>query len=413
MAANLFNGSHGNITVSVICDTRRKTSDEKYPVKVRVTYQRERQYYKTGKKLTIDEWNDLAATKKHDLLAVKKELQAAFTMIDNVVTEMNNEGRFSFDNLNVQLGKGVTDTINTAFAAKIEQLEKDGHVGNMDIYVSAKRSFERYAGDRIPFDSINTEWLKSYEKHLLNEGKSYVTIGMYLRCLRAIINIARKSGTIKESQYPFGEDKYRIPKGKGRKIALTLQQIKLIRDYSDGTTTTERYRDLWFFSYLCNGINFNDMLQLKYGDIDGDIISWYRGKTINTSEVKEKIEAVVTPEMADLIEKYGNPATLPSNFIFPYLKGDETPIERKKIIKDVTKRTNKRLKLIGKAVGIEGLTTYVARHSFATVLKRSGAGTAFISESMGHGSEKTTQTYLGSFEIDERKKNAALLTNWD
>jgi integrase len=327
--------------------------------------------------------------------------------------EMNNEGSFSFDTLNVRLGKAVTDTVNTAFTAKIEQLEKDGAIGNMLNYRTAIRSIEHFASSRIAFDSITVEWLKRYEKHLLGEGKSYVTVSMYIRCLRAIMNEAKKTGILKENQYPFGEGKYKIPVGKGRKLALPLQQIKAIKNYSDGKETTERYRDLWFFSYLCNGINFGDMLQLKYGDIDGDVIRWYRAKTINTSEKKEKIEAVITPEMSAFIEKYGNPDKSTGNFIFPYLKGGESPMERKKIIMDVIKRTNKKLKTIGDAVGINGLTTYVARHSFATVLKRSGTNVAFISESLGHSSQKTTQNYLASFEVDERKKNAALLTNWD
>jgi integrase len=409
----LFNSAHGSITVSVVCDNRRETTDGKYPVKVRVTYKREQQYYKTGKKLTLAEWNELPSTKKSILVSVRKELQAAFKIIDDIVTEMNNEGGFSFDALNMRLGKAVTDTVNTAFAAKIERLEKDGAIGNMLNYRTAIRSIESFAGSRIAFDSITADWLKRYEKYLLGEDKSYVTVSMYIRCLRAIMNEAKKSGILKESQYPFGEGKYKIPVGKGRKLALTLQQIKSIKNYSDGKETTERYRDLWFFSYLCNGINFGDMLQLKYGDIDGDVIRWYRAKTINTSEKKEKIEAVITPGMSAIIEKYGNPDKSADKFIFPYLKGGESPIKCKKIIMDVIKRTNKRLKTIGNAVGINGLTTYVARHSFATVLKRSGTNVAFISESLGHSNQKTTQNYLASFEIDERKKNAALLTNWD
>jgi integrase len=413
LETKLFYGAHGSITVSVVCDNRRETNDRKYPIKIRVTYKRERQYYKTGKKLTLDEWDELSKTKKSILVSIRKELQAAFKIVDDAVMELNNDGNFSFDALNMRLGKAVTDSINTAFSAKIERLEKDGAIGNMMIYQTAARSFERYAGNRISFDSITIDWLKRYEKHLLDEGKSYVTVSMYIRCLRAIMNEAKSAGILKESQYPFGENKYKIPVGKGRKLALTLQQIKSIKDYSDGKETTERYRDLWFFSYLCNGINFGDMLQLKYENIEGDTIRWYRAKTINTSEIKEKIEAMVISEMLDLIGKYGNPDKSPDNFIFPYLKGGESPIERKKIIKDVIKRTNKRLKMIGDAVGIKGLTTYVARHSFATVLKRSGANIAFISESLGHSNQKTTQTYLAEFEIDERKKNAALLTNWD
>lgn len=62
---------------------------------------------------------------------------------------------------------------------------------------------------------------------------------------------------------------------------------------------------------------------------------------------------------------------------------------------------NQDLKTIGAAVGIQTpLTTYVARHSFATALKRSGVATAVISEAMGHSDERTTQIYLSEFETD-------------
>ena len=122
---------------------------------------------------------------------------------------------------------------------------------------------------------------------------------------------------------------------------------------------------------------------------------------------------MITPEMQSIIERWGNPDKKPNNYIFPYLTGDEDLTKKKNIIHDVVKRTNKRLKKIGAAVGVDGLTTYTARHSYATVLKRSGANIAYISESLGHTDLKTTEDYLASFEKDERKKNAALLTNFD
>ena len=88
-------------------------------------------------------------------------------------------------------------------------------------------------------------------------------------------------------------------------------------------------------------------------------------------------------------------------------------MKRKNLTKDLTKRINKRMKLIGEAVGIDGISTYTARHSFATVLKRSGANIAFISESLGHNDLKTTEHYLASFEKEERQKNANLLTKFE
>lgn len=119
----------------------------------------------------------------------------------------------------------------------------------------------------------------------------------------------------------FGKGKYEIPTGKGRKLALTLQQIKQIISYTDGAEATEHYRDLWFFSYLCNGININDMLKLKYANIDGDEIHFYRSKTMHTSKEKKEIYALITPEMKQIIDRWGNLDKNSNSYIFPFLDG--------------------------------------------------------------------------------------------
>ena len=87
--------------------------------------------------------------------------------------------------------------------------------------------------------------------------------------------------------------------------------------------------------------------------------------------------------MQAIIDKWGN-KPLPDNYIFPYMKGNETAIAAKAITRDVVKRINKRMKLIGEELGIGNITTYTARHSYATVLKRSGVNISYISESLGH-----------------------------
>lgn len=116
--------------------------------------------------------------------------------------------------------------------------------------------------------------------------------------------------------------------------------------------------------------------------------------------------------MQAIIDRWGNPPE-PDNFIFPYLNGTEDAMRQKTITKELTKRINMRMKQIGEAVGIDGISTYTARHSFATVLKRSGANIAYISESLGHNDLKTTEHYLASFEKEERQKNANLLTQFE
>lgn len=408
----MFKYSKDGVSVLTTQDARRKKQSGLYPVKIQVVYNRIQRYYNTGKELSTEEWSTLATSKSPKLMAIRSDVKNSFEKVENTVRSLLEEGNFSFDNLNIRLGKSAGDTLNTAYKNKINSLNESGAVGNAGVYSCSFRHIETYAGEKIAFDAITVDWLKKYEKAMLAEGKSYTTISMYLRSMRAIFNEVKSVGIIKEAQYPFGKGKYEIPVGKGRKMALSLQQIKQIVTYTDGAEATEHYRDLWFFSYLCNGINVNDLIRLRYSNIDGDELHFYRSKTLHTSREKKEIEALVTPEMKRIIDRWGNPDKSPNNYIFPFLDGYNTPIEQKKRTQDVTRRINKRLKMIGDKLGISGISTYTARHSYASVLKRSGANIAYISESLGHSDLKTTENYLASFEKEERIKNSAFLTNF-
>ena len=74
------------------------------------------------------------------------------------------------------------------------------------------------------------------------------------------------------------------------------------------------------------------------------------------------------------------------------------------IIDNKRKRLNKNLKEIARICDIPGFTIYSARHTYAMALKRHGAPTNIIQDSLGHTTEEMTQNYLDSFEnsvIDE------------
>lgn len=181
-----------------------------------------------------------------------------------------------------------------------------------------------------------------------------------------------------------------------------------------GSKTVEKYRDFWFFSYLCNGINFRDMLFLRYGNIVDGEICFVRSKTSHTSNHIREIRAVLTPEMRDIIKRWGNPDDgNPDTFLFKYAKDTEDEFVISNIVRRVTHRCNIALAKIAQAVGVPRFTTYSARHSYATVLKRSGTNIAYISESLGHSSLTITENYLASFEQEERIRNAQLLTKFD
>jgi site-specific recombinase XerD len=112
-----------------------------------------------------------------------------------------------------------------------------------------------------------------------------------------------------------------------------------------------------------------------------------------------------------IVKRYSKPDHDPEDYIFPIFDRQVHTTEQQKfnrIVKSLHK-VNSALKEIGKEIGLQfPLTTYVARHTFATVLKRSGVSVALISESLGHSDLSTTQIYLDSFEneqIDQAMRN--------
>jgi len=408
----MYKETINSITIKVTHDLRYPRQNGCYPVRIQVTSRRVQKYYNTGKEITKDEWERLISTRVPELVKIRNQVKKSFDLIVNSIEELASKGEFTFENLNIRLGRASGGTVNDAFRAKITNLEAEGRVGSMSYYSGILSSIGKFAGNNIVFESITVDWLKRYEAFLVKTGITYATIGMRMRGIRAIINIAKKDGVIKESTYPFGKDKYEIKTGEARKRALSLEQIAQIANFSDGNETTSRYRDIWLFIYLCNGINTADLVNLKFRDIVDDEIYFVREKTKRTTKVIKEIRVIITSEMKDIITRWGNSPD-PNNYIFPLIHRYSDPIKHAKEVKDLVKRINKRTKKIGKALGIGTITTYTARHSFATVLKRSGANIAFISESLGHSDLKTTESYLASFEKEERIKNANILTRFN
>lgn len=406
----MFSYSKDGITIASIIDKRKINQQGSYPIKIRVTYKRVRHHYLTGKNLKIEEWDILPVSKTRALKEIRESIENSFSLVKMNVEALAEKGGFSFDSLNLRLRKASGASVNIALKAKIENLRKEERIGSMEICENVLSNIEKFAGKNLSFEAISVDWLKRYEKHMLID-KKHSTVGFHMREIRTIMNDAKKAGIIKDTQYPFGKGKYEIPTSEGNKKALTLQQLAKVFQFSDGSETTERYRDLWFFIYLCNGINVADLIKLKYKNIKDGEICFIRQKTERTTKMRKEIRATLTEDLQKIIIRWGNKPQ-PENFIFPYLDGKEDAERLKRVTKDLTKRINKRMKNIGNHLNIGDITTYTARHSFATVLKRSGANIAFISESLGHNDLKTTENYLASFEKEERQKNAEMLTNF-
>lgn len=119
----------------------------------------------------------------------------------------------------------------------------------------------------------------------------------------------------------------------------------------------------------------------------------------------------MTKTLREIIKKYGNKAINDNIYIFPVLSGINREIESHRLIGQKVHYINDTLKKIAKAEGFErslsnSISTYYARHSYATILKNAGESISFIKESLGHESASTTEKYLSSFDIEHRKKTS-------
>ena len=400
------------VSILSVLDTRRMKRTGLYPVKIQIVYRRKQKYYPAGYDLSESDWTRLPTAKGRHLSDIRYDIEDIFIEMKNIVKEILASGPFSFEILEERLGKGSI-SVNDAIKEKISRLEQEERIGTMKQYQSLLANLVKYAGNNISFSDITPEWLYGCERFWSADRKKKSSIGTYFRLLRAIMNSAKDKGMIKESLFPFGMTKYEITSSGSRKRALANEEIKKLMDYGTDNPETEMYRDLWVFSYLCNGINFRDLIYLRHSNIINGEICFIRTKTRNTAREARMIKAALTSEMIHIIDKWGNgQKTSDDTMLFRFATGNENVSEAKKIVAKVVRNCNRFLKRIAVEIGIEPLTTYSARHSFATVLKRKGANIAYISESLGHSNPSVTECYLAEFEKEERIRNARLLTDF-
>ncbi len=291
----------------------------------------------------------------------------------------------------------------------INKLKAQERLTTAESYTSALKSFKSFVSKskkhKMLLADITPEWLASYEKWMCEKEASMTTTGIYLRNLRTIMNAAIEDGNFDRNFYPFGKRKYQIPAGKNIKKALDIADIKRIFEYEAKNQAEEKARDLWIFSYLCNGANVKDIVKLQYNNVTSKHITFIRSKTERSTKSNQKPIVIINlPEIKLLIDKWGVKPVAPETYVFGIIAESDTPQVQLAKIKQITKTINKYMKKIGESLELElKLTTYSARHSFATVLKRSGAPIEFISESLGHKDLRTTENYLDSF-VDEAKE---------
>lgn len=276
------------------------------------------------------------------------------------------------------------------FRQQIVKKEQMQCIGTKSNYVSAANRFMEFRGNEdLTFSQMTSEMMEMYQAWLWNRGVGQNTVAFYLRTLRTLYNKAVEAG-----QAPPNDIFSHVQTANVRtaKRAITVKEIRKIEklDLPRGFSL-DKARDLFLISFYLRGMAFVDMAFLKKTDLKCSMVNYNRRKT------HQNLNIEWMKPMQTIIDKYAE-QTKDSPYLLPILTGKESSPYT--AYRKVEHNTNYNLKKIGEMVGLKiPLTTYVARHTWASVALHMNIPIATISEGMGHNSFKTTQIYLQSLDM--------------
>jgi len=415
-----------NYSISIYLDTRRIKSNGKYPVKIRVysSQSKEQRFYPAYLEYTIEMFDSVWLSNKPRKIyqEARKTLQAIELKAGKIAAKLD---PFNFELFEKNLYRKIGDGSKVLYhyQNKIEELDAQNQTSTASNYILSQKSLidfcitvKKKDYNNVTFYDITPKWLEEYEYYMIGEKKrSPTTVSMYLRALRTIFNSAIDGNEIDRKYYPFGKRKYQVPASKKVKKALTKEQLKILFDSIPESEFQQKAKDFWFFSFACNGINIKDIALLQFKNMDQDKVIFYRAKTKRTSKRNlVPITVYMNDYSQEIIDKYGNPERNPDDFVFGIISEQDSNKDQKRKIQNFTRFINQHIKKLCKDNDLpEDVSTYWARHSFATISIRNGASMEFVSESLGHSNLNTTKEYFAGFDSDTKKKFAKSIMNFD
>ena len=404
--------SEQKVTVSFYLEKTKPNAENRCLIKMVIYCNPNKKRFSTNCHATIEEWEKLNNSNLRDanLKAIKTNLNVKQQKAEKIIAGLI---PFSFVAFEESFFSNSIVNKNTAlqywFDTYIKTLNDKGRVGTASSYKTTINSLNEFKKGLHVHD-ITLALLEDYEAYMLKNEKSNTTIGIYLRQLRAIINQAIDAGLLSQDKYPF--KKYEIPASQNIKKALSDIEINKLLNHTPPKEDEQKALDFWLLSYLCSGINFADIIQLKPSNIDGSYLNFIRQKTKNTKKKDLRpIKIGLHPRAIAIITKWKN-TDVKNPYLFPILEEGLQPITVKHRCQRFIKWVNKRMENIRQELGIDQkIGTYAARHTFSTVMKRRGVSTEFIKESLGHSSIAVTENYLDSFNDDVKLDYTKFLTS--
>lgn len=343
--------------------------------------------------------------RRRELSSIEQEISLERQRIEEIIYRLEEEGRCSASSVcdTYRLSKDKKSlsvfTCNLCHSLQLEGRERTSRA-----YSTVTRGLLSYMErEDIPLSQIDATLLQSFERYLKECGRAANTISYYMRNLRAIYNKGVEQGLISGIRNnPFGRVYTGVrstrKRALNRRSLLRLYELDVLSDvdrekaprlYEQRQGLLDAQR-LFFFSFHARGISFVDMAYLRKDNIRGGVLSYYRKKTGRQIEVK------ISPAMQSIINSFSE-RVRHSPYLFPIING--TKKNARLQYESGLRLQNIRLEKLAHLARVEEkVTTHVARHSWATMAKGENLPLWVISEGLGHSNEKTTYTYLASFE---------------
>lgn len=427
-------------TVRVVYRTTDTQRDGTNPFFICITKQRKRKYIATGETLDPKYWDETKqairksypSTLKYALEKRLKDLVEKYEKAAITLAEADEQ-----HDVKTVASKAVESrkqTRKTTLLAYIDELV-DGMVkarktGNSIVYRDLRNQLAKFIEDEydvsdISFDKVNVKFCNEWENSLRATGIADTTLSNRFRTLRSVLNRAISNGYAKPESYPFARtvaEKHKFSVGKfdtsTRKRAISREDIRKVENFTPVGTATGKWasikneaeierlllaRAVFLFSFYCGGINFVDLAKLRWCNINTNEDVFPRLK-YTRQKTGGKFSMRLLEPAETLINQYRHFTYKNQNsYIFPILNAEHhiTEAQINNRLHKILGQVNKDLKTIGERVNIDTpLTTYVARHSFATSLRRAGINDAVTSQIMGHKNETVTTIYLDDFGSD-------------
>ncbi|UBD71783.1 site-specific integrase [Bacteroides sp. BFG-257] len=396
-----------NTTISIICYKSKTLSNGEHPLMLRITQNRKIKYKSLNISISEKHWDFKKNIPKSNCpnkdLILKIILKAKLEYQQKVLEKKANDEEFTATSLINETNDEIkAKTVEEFYQLTINELREKGQIGNSYAYLNSYNTLKNFnKGKKLDytFSHIDVAFCKKLEDWLRSKGNKDTTLSYQFRTLRATFNKAIEAKIVSREKNPFIEYKLSRFNTKTIKRALSKEDIlKIINtDCSGKSELRQLTHDLFSFSYLCGGISFVDIANLTCKNIVEGRLIYQRQKTHGN------INLILSDKALEIIQKY-NYYCLQTSFLFPILhnKRHITPMQKNNRIHKICHQVNQELRLFAKELNINAeVTTYVARHSFATILKKSGVNIGIISEALGHQDIKTTQIYLSHFDNEQ------------